>query len=388
MKILTLSIVFGLLLSCSRNYSTASKGASKIITPEKVQNKIQDMDLPGRLSDNWPILTDDLDYSGLRLAIDRQIKAFVRRPLLGKLSIGGDTFPLNHIEKSLLRFSSLLKELETCLKINFSCRESFELSLKSEFNIYDIGGEEKAHFTAYYSPTFEAKKEPSPEFNTAIYQYPSSRELRAKTRNQIIFDGALEGHGLELFWIKDPFDLYLLQVEGGGRVQLSGESEFHFISYAGTNKKAHRFISRYMRERGYINDSSVKSQRAFLKDNPDTWREIYNYNPNYVFFSETKSEPLGLEDIPLTENRSMAQDRSIYVRKGLLSFVVAKRPIQTGNGEIELRPYSRFYIDQDTGGAIRGQARADLYFGFGKSAELAANHLNLKGQLYFLLLKK
>ncbi|MBT5093764.1 MAG: hypothetical protein HOM21_05955, partial [Halobacteriovoraceae bacterium] len=155
-----------------------------------------------------------------------------------------------------------------------------------------------------------------------------------------------------------------------------------------TNKKAHRFISRYMRERGYINDSSVKSQRAFLKDNPDTWREIYNYNPNYVFFSETKSEPLGLEDIPLTENRSMAQDRSIYVRKGLLSFVVAKRPIQTGNGEIELRPYSRFYIDQDTGGAIRGQARADLYFGFGKSAELAANHLNLKGQLYFLLLKK
>jgi membrane-bound lytic murein transglycosylase A len=160
-----------------------------------------------------------------------------------------------------------------------------------------------------------------------------------------------------------------------------------------------------MKEKGMISDLSVESQRRYLDAHPEKWREIYGYCPSYVYFKVTSTPPLGSDSVPLTDNRSMATDRTIYSEKGLIGFVSAKRPTEDGKwkasnsetigdrrtesqGKLPFRTFSRFFLDQDTGGAIRGRLRADLYFGEGDYAGEVAHSLKNYGDMYFLMLRR
>ncbi|MCB0349708.1 MAG: MltA domain-containing protein, partial [Bdellovibrionales bacterium] len=202
-------------------------------------------------------------------------------------------------------------------------------------------------------------------------------------------------NNLELFYTNDLFALYLLHIEGGGHVKLqnrNGRNTSSYISYDGTNGKPWNFISKYMRQQNMISDSSTSSQRKYLENNPDRQEEIYGSCPSYVYFKKTIDPPFGSDSVPLTDNRSIATDTNYYKFKGLLSYVVTERPAENTNRNSScrnrsFRPYSRFYLDQDTGGAIRGKARVDLYFGEGEYAEHAAHNIVRRGDLYFFMLK-
>ncbi len=355
--------------------------------------------------ENIPVLADDLELEGIELSLERQKQAFKRRRMSGNLTIGGNKYKLSIIEKTLKAFEKEVKRIKKCFNNGpkEACWEEFNTRLKERFEFYRPlvkqkngrtpslapGQKDFAHFTGYYSPTIKGSLTKTSEYPFAIYTKPKSDRERRYTREQIIFENKLEGRGLNLFYIKDLFALYLLHLEGGGRVVIETDQgpKTFYLSYEAHNSNKFTFISKYMVKKGMIDDYSIDSQRKYIEAHPERWREIFTFCPGYIYFTITKTEPLGLEDIPLTQNRSLAQDRSIYKRKGILAFVRTLRPKRDGQGKPKMKSYSRFYFDQDTGSAIKGEARADLYFGYGAEAELSANTMNEKGEIFFLITK-
>lgn len=355
----------------------------------------RDMDIPAtQISFNEVgNIIDDGSATFMNTAIERQLAAFRRSSLRGNLNIDGQTIPMSILEDTMKEFKTVYNRYINCKNSQGShCVDQFNESLKNQFNWYKpkVSGQTSAHYTGYYSPTFPASKTKNGDFRYGLYRIPSRSGDRVLTRNEILFDDALEGKGLELFYMDDPFELFLLHVEGGGVVEImeNGVPKRIFLSYAGTNGQSFSFIGGYMKSRGYIKDTSIKSQRTFLKNNPDKWQEIYGQTPSYVYMKVTKTEPLGMENIPLTPGRSMAQDRHIFWRKGLMGFVRATIPDFSRRGDISAKTgLNRFFIDQDTGGAIRGEARADLYWGYGAKAQYLAETMDDHGKMFFFIKK-
>ena len=127
--------------------------------------------------------------------------------------------------------------------------------------------------------------------------------------------------------------------------------------------------------------------RAYLNDHPDEMATVFNYNPSYVFFKLESEGPLGYINVLLTPGRSIALDRRIFP-PAALAFIQTEKPVVDSAGQIDSwTDFSRFVLNQDTGGAIRGPGRADLFWGNGPYAEIAAGHLAHTGKLYFLVLK-
>jgi len=134
-------------------------------------------------------------------------------------------------------------------------------------------------------------------------------------------------------------------------------------------------------------EMSMQSIRRYLSEHPAKVKEILNYNPSYIFFRRLKTGPLGNISVPLTPGRSLALDSKLFP-KGALAFISCKKPTINSRGEItDWNEFSRFVVNQDTGGAIKGAGRADIFWGNGPYAEIAAGHLKHDGELYILIKK-
>ena len=347
---------------------------------------------------------DDMDLNNLELAIDRQIQAYNAGGLSGTIRFGSKTYPKTILRDSLLLLKDIATSSKDCFKRNprEKCFSDLNGILNAKFAIYRPvpaktekgyrNSRGTTHFTSYYSPDLSGSRVRTERFNRPIYRLPENEEDRNQTRVAIDYKGALEGKSLELFYVEDSFyDLYLFHVQGGGRVKLynqDGTFTYRYLSYAGKNDRAFQMIYRYMKEKGYLTtDSSVQAQRKFLEENPDKLEEIFTSCPSYVFFKETEDEPVGLDNIPLTEGRSLALDSRIYKTTGIINFVKTVKPTLTPDGKLQKIPFARFFVGQDTGGAIRGNARCDLYAGYGHMAELMAYNTDEVGEQYFLIKK-
>lgn len=336
---------------------------------------------------NMAEINDTFDLKTLVLSIDRQLVALKSRSLNEKILMGDDMFTLKDVKRSLIAIKDIVS------KCRIDCNSIVNKFIKDNFLIYKLGSDsntsdQSAHLTAYYSPTIATKFIKDDIFKYGIYPVPQNEKLKNKfSRNEILFNSSLEKEGQKaLFYVSDPFELFLLQVEGGGRIHELLTDKYYFLSYADTNKMSFSFLGKSMVEKGYIEKSDLESQRKYLKTHPESWQDIYSICPNYVYFKITESEPLGMENIPLTTGRSAALDRKVFKMKGSLLLVNTKVPKMNG-GTIIYEDFSRIFIDQDTGGAIKGNARADLYFGFGDHAKFMAENLSSKGDIYFLILK-
>jgi len=183
-----------------------------------------------------------------------------------------------------------------------------------------------------------------------------------------------------LVWVDNPIDAFFVQIQGSGVVQMNDGSVMR-IGYAGQNGHVYSAIGRELIERGEITKENVSLQsiRAWLEANPDQADEIMNTNASYVFFRELEGEgPLGGEGIALTAGRSLAIDRSL-ISYGVPLWTDIQPPVE-GIGTIR-----RMMIAQDTGGAIRGPVRGDVFWGFGARAESLAGPMKSKGRYWVLL---
>jgi membrane-bound lytic murein transglycosylase A len=206
--------------------------------------------------------------------------------------------------------------------------------------------------------------------------YPSRAEIDA---------GSLAGRGLELLWVDDPIGKFFLQIQGSGLVELPDGQRLR-IGYADQNGRAYRAIGRDLVEMGELDREAVSLQtiRGWLRAHPDRAPALMERNPSYVFFREhgdaaTTPGPLGAQNVALTPERSIAVDRR-FVPLGVPLWLDTMAPYPEGEC-----PFRRLVVAQDTGGAITGPVRGDVFWGSGELAEHVAGHMQSRGRWFVLL---
>lgn len=339
---------------------------------------------------------DDLDFEFLPKAIDRQLENYAKRGLKGTIRFGTKVYNKTTLKESLELLKELSLEAVECLKVSERniCEAEFSAAINENFAIYrplpkegERGyKEKKSYFTSYYTPDFRGSYEKTAEYKNPIFALPKNEEDRKLSRVEIDLDRKLDGKNLEFMWVKETlFDIYFMHIQGGGRVVLPDGSTT-YLSYAGKNGQKFEFVSKYLIESGLMERGKTNyfTQRAFLEEHPEHQRATYATAPFFIYFTETNVEPHGLDEISLTEGRSLAWDNTVYKTLGVINFI---KTVKTVRNEGSKKPFGRFFLAQDTGSAIRGNARADLYWGYGEEALFVASKLLEVGEQYFLIKK-
>ena len=272
-------------------------------------------------------------------------------------------------------------------------------------------GEVDGFLTGYFEPIVPGSRFPNPEFDYPLYRRPhdlvaaghkpgsdafpnkSAWIGRRNEKNQLVpyYDrsaieaGALDGQKLEICWLKDPFDVLAIQIEGSGRVILEDGTPLR-INYDSHNGYSYTSLSQTFLERHLIprKETSMQSIREWMAANPDEATKLRAANRSYLFFRITglsnDGEPIGAQGVPLTPGRSIAVDRLHHY--GTPFFIEANLPIANAKAG---SPFHRLMIAQDTGSAIVGPARADLYWGAGDDAGRVAGRIRHPGRFVMLL---
>lgn len=274
-------------------------------------------------------------------------------------------------------------------------------------------GEPEGFVTGYYEPIVDGSRTENEVYKVPVYRRPSNLFVRGTTQNSAglpnggkvfrkigrrklvpyydraeIEDGAIEGRGLEICWLKDQTDLLFSQIQGSARVSLDDGSTVR-INYDAHNGYPYTPVGRILIERNIIpkDQMSMQKIREWMTANPDGANELRRQNRSYVFFREVnlsdKDEAVGAQGVPLTPGRSIAVDKALHVY-GTPFFIEGELPIET---EISKTPFRRLMIAQDTGSAIVGPARADLYLGAGAEAGKTAGRFRHNMRFVMLLPK-
>ncbi|MEM1005353.1 MAG: murein transglycosylase A [Pseudomonadota bacterium] len=239
-----------------------------------------------------------------------------------------------------------------------------------------------ALFTGYFEPELDGSLSRSDRYRYPIYKMPP--EARATglwlSRRDILTGDVMQGRGLEIAWVDDPVELFFLQIQGSGRVRLPDGSMLR-VGYGGANGHPYRSIGAELIRRGALGAHEVSAQmiRSWVRKNPEAGAELLFHNPSYVFFREVtrvapELGPLGAMNRSVTTMRSIAADPA-YTPLGAPVWLEK-------DGQDPLR---RLMIAQDTGAAIKGAQRADIFFGTGDEAGQAAGRLKDPGRMVVLL---
>lgn len=207
--------------------------------------------------------------------------------------------------------------------------------------------------------------------NGTLRPYPTRAEIEA---------GALKDHRLEILWVDDRVDAFFLHIQGSGRIVLEDGTAVR-VGYAAQNGHPYVAIGRELVARGIMRreDVSMQSIRAWLAANPDAAPSLMNMNPSYVFFRELDGDgPIGSEGVVLTPGRSLAVDRT-FIPMGVPVWLDAEDPLDA-NARLQ-----RLMVAQDTGGAIRGPVRGDIFWGHGPEAAERAGRMRSTGRMWILL---
>jgi membrane-bound lytic murein transglycosylase A len=356
----------------------------------------------------FPQLLDDVDPASLRQAVQGSIDYFRSLPQDRPIVFGPDKYTASHMVTTLETFLAFLEEAHS--------KEDLERLVSTQFNIYRSvgrGWRRQVLFTGYYEPIVEGsltqdERHPFPlyrkpdelitawlgKFNPkfqgerVIGRLDGSELIPFYTRQEIDGEGVLADRGYEIAWLSDRIDRFFLQIQGSGMVRLD-DGALVRVNYAAANGRPYRSIGKLLIDRGEVSREEMSMQRirSYLDDHPEQLEEILSHNPSYVFFRIAERGPLGNISVPLTGGRSIATDSRLFP-KGALAFIVSEKPVIDEKGKIlRWEPFSRFVVNQDTGGAIRGPARVDLFWGEGKTAEIAAGHMKQMGKLFFLVKK-
>lgn len=243
----------------------------------------------------------------------------------------------------------------------------------------ESAGSYEGLFTGYYEPVLNGSWSPSPRFRVPLYRPAGPKGAKLPSRAQIA-DGALSGRGLELVWVDDPIAAFFLQIQGSGRVRLP-DGRMLRLGYAGQNGHSYFPIGRELLRRGEIapEQMSMQAIRDWLLAHPEDAPALMNLNPSYVFFRILDGEgPVGAQGVVLTPGRSLAVDPS-FVPYGVPIWLDTTDPLLGG------APLRRLVIAQDTGGAIKGPIRGDVFWGVGDEAEARAGLMKQPGRYYLLL---
>lgn len=261
-----------------------------------------------------------------------------------------------------------------------AARRFFETSF-IPLSVADYGASQGL-FTGYYEIELNGSRQRRGRYQTPIYRRPPEPGAATGYSRAEIEDGALSGRGLELLWVDDPIDAFFLEIQGSGRVRLTNGETIR-VGYDGQNGQPYVPIGRLLVERGVIprSEATMITIRDWMNRHPEAGAALRRENPSYVFFRELSGDgPIGAEGVVLTAERSLAVDRA-YIALGVPIWVEADERFASA------APVRRLVVAQDTGGAIKGPVRGDLFWGTGSAAAARAGVMNAYGR-YFLLLPR
>jgi membrane-bound lytic murein transglycosylase A len=238
--------------------------------------------------------------------------------------------------------------------------------------------------TGYYVPVLSVRHLPNEEYRFPLYRKPTQRNAEGDfpSREEIDFENALAGQGLEIAYTASLVDNFFLHVQGSGVIEYE-DGEQKLLSWGGVNGHAYRSLGKELIERGEIDRAHISAQsiRQWLKDHPERNREILSTNPSYLFFSEGPKAPIGAANVPLTPLYSAAVDPSVIP---LGSILLAQVPKLDAYGNLVGHEF-RLLLAQDKGGAIKGPGHIDWYQGIGEEARFHAGQLKQFGKVWLLL---
>jgi membrane-bound lytic murein transglycosylase A len=308
--------------------------------------------------------------------------------------------------------TSLREPCRAARAANIQDNEKARIFFETHFQPLRISrlGEADGFVTGYYEPIIDGSRTRTDVYTVPVYRRPSNLFVRGFKQSSPtlpnsgpvyrkigrrklvpyydraeIEDGAIAGRGLEICWLKSQTDLLFTQIQGSARVRLEDGSTIR-INYDSYNGYPYTAVGRILIERNIIPKDQMSMQRIrqWMDENPDGAKELRRQNRSYVFFHEVKlsdkDEAIGAQGVPLTPGRSIAVDKSLHVY-GTPFFIEGELPIESEQAKT---PFHRLMIAQDTGSAILGPARADLYFGAGPEAGRVSGRL--RHSMHFVML--
>jgi membrane-bound lytic murein transglycosylase A len=371
------------------DYSRPLPPGEKAVRLVRDRNRMPDLGAAYRNSDVFLLESIDQSIKWFNAPSSRQFFPFV-------LTREGHEVTHEQAQASVKAFGQLVESAAN--------EAEFLERLHQKFNVFEsvgYNGEGIVLYTGYYSPIFPASRERTSRFTAPLYRRPAdlvtdpvTGEPRGRktesgavvpyyTRREIETRGMFRGN--ELVWVEDDLTAFIIHVNGSAKLQLTDGSVMH-IGYAGKTDRPYSGLGRAMLDEGILRpeELSLPAIRRVYRQDPATVRELMMRNDSFVFFTEYDgaSWPAGSLGVRVTHESSLATDKRIYPRGGVV--MVDTRAVTFSQGQ---RPFRRFMLDQDTGGAIQAPGRADLFMGIGPAAEILAGGQYAEGRLYYLFLK-
>jgi membrane-bound lytic murein transglycosylase A len=336
---------------------------------------------PGQPGDRQALLRS-IDYSLSYLASPGAAQAYRQYAVPG--------ITRDRVRRSLVRFRQLV----------VSSRSPAELqaAVNREFIFYkSVGKDEQGTvlFTGYFEPIYAASRKPSAEYRYPLYRLPADFDRWPKphpTRTEIEGDDGLGTksplRGRELVWLRDRLEAFLVHVQGSARLQMP-DGKLMTVGYAGKTNYPYVSVGRELVKDGKLplEGLTLPVLIDYFRASPAELNQYLPRNQSVVFFKETYGAPAtGSIGVPVTAERSIATDKSL-MPPGALALINAPIPYSNPDGQLESRMVNRYVLDQDTGSAIRGAGRVDIFMGTGPQAGDRAGIISGAGELYYLLLK-
>ena len=286
-------------------------------------------------------------------------------------------------------YSALFKVCERAVSAGEIDRDRARVFFEDNFKPMRVipTGQTQGFFTGYYETEVDGSRFPSDEYSIPIYGAPA--ETVKKRRSKVfadldrtkIEDGALAGRNLEICYVKNPIDAFFAQIQGSTRVKLDS-GQLLRLNYVASNGMPYTPVGKFLIDRGIVSkeEMSMDKIREYMQANPEEGKELRRKNRSFVFFQETSlgahDEVVGAQGVPLTAGRSVAVDKKVHIY-GTPIWIDGEFPIESEKPETKFR---HLLVAQDTGSAIVGPARADIYFGHGEEISHIAGRIKQNGQ--------
>ncbi|MEK0186278.1 MAG: murein transglycosylase [Oscillatoriales cyanobacterium] len=329
------------------------------------------------------LLLKSIDYSLGYLDSAAAANVYRRYPVAG--------ITRDRVRRSLDRFRQLV--------VNSTTPSQLQESVKREFVFYkSIGkdGQGTVAFTGYFQPIYAASRTQTAEYRYPLYRVPPNIASWPKphpTRLELEGADALQGskgllRGLELVWLRDRFQAFLIHVQGSAKLQLP-DGDVMTVGFAGKTSHSYTGVGRELVKDGKftLEQLNLPKLTEYFANFPEEMNKYLPKNQSFVFFRDTQGSPaIGSIGVPVTAERSIATDKSL-MPPGALALISTKLPYPNAEGKLEQNKVNRYVLDQDTGGAIKGAGRVDVFMGTGNLAGDRAGFINSTGELYYPLLK-
>ncbi len=356
--------------------------------------------LPSR---STPQFTDDLQVARLLTGAVRHLHYLNTLPNDRTIVLGNDTYPITWLRESMSTFIDILKQEPDADELSRIIRENYTVYQAAGREGYSHG---EMLITGYYEPLFQGSLNRQAPFIFPLHAPPKSlieiQDTKTGKRNfkrrnssgELVsywtrkeFEEQHKGKGSELVYLDNPVDAFILHVQGSGKIQLR-DGSVRSIHYAADNGLEYFSIGKLLvdQEKLSLQEVSIPTIRKYLAEHPEEQKAILYHNIKYIFFKwAPDGDPIGSMGEILTPGRSIAIDPDTLPRE-TFGFLISRRPIfDTAGSIISWQPLHRFVFPQDSGAAIQGSGRADLFWGNGDYAEHAAGNMKERGTLFFLV---